>query len=114
MYPSTVGFTVVISLYFPFAFHEQVQPGRAPQRPDPYLSQRTLGSGALSVVRSEESLELSLESPTTTMQLGQLGQLEQLGLSSTLEVEADCSKCSKSIESMGTDEECNLAEGWME
>jgi hypothetical protein len=85
----------------------QVQPGRAPQRPDPYLSQHTLGSGALSVVRSEESLELSLESPTTTMQLG---QLEQLGLSSNLEVEADCSKCSKSIESMGTDEECNLAE----
>ena len=82
----------------------QVQPGLAPQRPDPYLSQHTLGSGALSVVRSEESLELSLESPTTTMQLG------QLGLSSTLEVEADCSKCSKSIESMGTDEECNLAE----
>lgn len=86
-----------------------VQPGRAPQRPDPYLSQHTLGSGALSVVRSEESLELSLESPTTTMQLG---QLEQLGLSSTLEVEADCSKCSKSIESMGTDEECSSSLPW--
>eukprot|EP00435_Cladocopium_sp_Y103_P022178 s168_g5.t1 len=85
-----------------------VQQSRASQRPDPYISQ-LLGSG-LSVVRSEESLELTVESPAeTTMQLG---HLEQLGLStnSTVEVEAveaDCSKCSKSVESMGTDEECS-------
>lgn len=67
-----------------------VQPSRA-QRPDPYLS---LGSGVLSVLRSEESLELEPSEAT-------LGHLE----GHSLEVEADCSKGSKSIESRATDEE---------
>ena len=63
------------SSLFPSVPCSQVQPSRA-QRPDPYLS---LGSGVLSVLRSEESLELEPSEAT-------LGHLEH-----SLEVEADCS-----------------------